>query len=293
MGILGFDPNHNQISSSLEDLSRAQGAARLARIVAESRYRMVAGMDPDTLEGSIETTPGTAASELTGLRSQIASARASYAEMQATLGPNHPQAKAVKAQIEELQKEINVEQNRLLIQSKQNYLAARANEDQTTAVLEAQKADAYKLRDDLVEYTIRQREFETNRTLYEGLSERLRTAGVQAGLESLEIDVVDQALLPASPLQQSQSSLVITTVIFSLMGGIVVAFLLESLDTGLRSISEIEAVTDLPSLAVIPRARRSSAEQASHLTTAQRNIGLLTQPEVAVRGGVPGRSERR
>jgi len=279
LGILGFDPTHNQISSSLEDLSRAQGSARLARIVAEARYRIVAGMDPSTMEGSIETTPGTAPGELTGLRSQIAVARASYAQMQATLGPNHPSAKALRAQIDELQKEINNEQNRLLIQAKQNFVVARANETETTAALERQKADAYKLRDDLVEYTIRQREFETNRTLYEGLSERLRTAGVQAGLESLEIDIVDQALLPASPLQQSQSSLIITTIVFALMGGVVVAFLLESLDTGLRSIAEVEAVTDLPSLAVIPRARRSSAEQASHLTTAQRNIGLLTQPK--------------
>ena len=281
LGILGFDPNHNQISSSLEDLSRAQGSARLARIVAESRYRVLAGMDPDTMEGSLETTPGTSAGELTGLRSQIAIARANYAQMTAPggLGPKHPQAVALRAQIDELQKEITTEQSRLLIQAKQNYVIARANEDQTTAQLESQKADAYKLRDDLVEYTIRQREFETNRTLYEGLSERLRTAGVQAGLESLEIDVVDQALLPASPLEQSQSSLIITTVVFSLMGGVVVAFLLDSLDTGLRSIAEIESVTDLPSLAVIPRARRSSAEQASHLSTAQRNIGLLTQPK--------------
>ncbi len=124
LGILGFDPNHNQISSSLEDLSRAQGTARLARIVAESRYRIVAGMDPDTMEGSIETTPGTAPGELTGLRSQIAIARAAYAQMTAPggLGPNHPQAKAAKAQIDELQREITAEQNRLLIQAKQNYM---------------------------------------------------------------------------------------------------------------------------------------------------------------------------
>lgn len=279
LGILGFDPNHNQISNSLEDLSRAQGTARLARIVAESRYRVISGMDPDTMEGSIETTPGTAPSELNSLRAQLAIARSSYAQMEATLGPNHPQAQAAKAQMNELSREIGLEQNRLLIQAKQNYVVARANEDQTTAALESQKADAYKLRDDLVEYTIRQREFETNRSLYEGLSQRLRTAGVQAGLESLEIDVVDQALLPASPQLQSSSTLIVTTIVFSMLGGIVVAFLLESLDTGLRSISEIEAVTDLPSLAVIPRARRSSAEQASHLTTAQRNIGLLTQPK--------------
>lgn len=279
LGILGFDPNHNQISSSLEDLSKASGTARLDRIIAEARYRVLSGMDPDTMEGSIEMTPGTAPGALTALRSQLATSRANFAQLEATLGPNHPQAKALKAQMDELQREITAEQNRLLIQAKQHYIIAKANEDQTTAALESQKSDAYKLRDDLVEYTVRQREFESNRTLYEGLLQRLRTAGIQAGLESLEIDVVDQALLPASPVLRGQTSIVVTTLIFALLGGIVVAFLLESLDTGLRSIAEIESVTELPSLAIVPNSRRASADQSANLSTAQRNLQVLSQPK--------------
>jgi capsular exopolysaccharide synthesis family protein len=216
---------------------------------------------------------------LTGLRTQIATARASYAQLEATLGPNHPQSKAAKAQIDELAKEIDTEQNRLLLQAKENYVIAQANEEKTTAALESEKTDAYKLRDDLVEYTLRKREFEANRTLYDSLRERLRTAGVQAGLESLEIDIVDQALPPASPLLRPQSTIILTTLIFSLLGGIIVAFVMESLDTGMRSIAEIESITELPSLAIVPRGRRTSAEQASTLTTAQRNIGVLTQPK--------------
>jgi capsular exopolysaccharide synthesis family protein len=199
--------------------------------------------------------------------------------MESSLGPNHPQAKALKAQIDELVKERDAEQNRLLIQAKQNYVVARANEDQTTAALEAQKAEAYKLRDQLVEYTLRQREFEANRNLYDSLQQRLRTASVQSGLESLEIDIVDKALPPANPVLRPQSTMIMTALAFSLLGGIVIAFLMESLDTGLRSIAEIESITELPSLAIIPRARRSSADQAGTLTTAQRNIGVLTQPK--------------
>jgi capsular exopolysaccharide synthesis family protein len=279
LGILAFDPSHNEISTSLDDLSKAAGSAKLARIIAESRYRILSGMDPNTIEGSIETTPGTAPGELTGLRSQVATARANFAQLEATLGPNHPQSKAAKAQIDELTKEIDTEQNRLLLQAKENYIIARANEDQTTAALEQQKTDAYKLRDDLVEYTLRRREFEANRTLYDSLRERLRTAGVQAGLESLEIDVVDPALIPASPLLRPQSSIIITTLVFSLLGGVIIAFLMESLDTGMRSVAEIENITELPSLAIVPRGRRTSAEQASTLTTAERNIGVLTQPK--------------
>jgi succinoglycan biosynthesis transport protein ExoP len=279
LGILGFDPTHNQISSSLDDLARAASAAKLARIIAEARYRVVSGMDPDTIEGSIETTPGTAPAVLSGLRGSLAGARANYAQLESTLGPSHPQSKALKAQIDELTKEITAEQDRLLIQAKQVYIVAKANEQQTSAALEQQKTDAYKLRDQLVEYNLREREFEANRTLYDSLQQRLRTASVQSGLESLEIDVVDPALPPANPTLKPQSTVILTALIFSLLAGIVVAFVLESLDTGLRSIAEIESITELPSLAVIPRARRSSVDQAATMTTAQRNIGILTQPK--------------
>jgi polysaccharide biosynthesis transport protein len=217
--------------------------------------------------------------ELVMLRGQLDNARASYAQMTSTLGPNHPQAKALKAQIDQFVKEIDTEQTRLMIQAKQNYVIAKANENQTTAALETQKSDAYKLRDQLVEYTLRQREFEANRTLYDSLQQRLRTASVQSGLESLEIDIVDPALPPADPLLRPQSTVILTALVFSLIGGIVVAFVMESLDTGLRSIAEIESITELPSLAIIPRARRSSVDQAVTLTTAQRNIGILTQPK--------------
>jgi polysaccharide biosynthesis transport protein len=279
LGILGFDPSHNQISASLDDLARAAGAAKLARIIAEARSRVVSGMDPNTIEGTIEVNPGMGQGELSQLRGQLAGAKASYATLESSLGPNHPQAKAVKATIDEYVKEINEEQNRLITQAKQNYVVAKANEDQTTAALEAQKTDAYKLRDQLVEYTLRQREYEANRTLYDGLQQRLRTASVQSGLESLEVDVVDQALPPAEPMLRPQSTVILTTLIFALLGGIVTAFLMESLDTGLRSIAEIESITELPSLAIIPRARKSSVDQAATYSTAQRNVGILTQPK--------------
>ncbi len=81
--------------------------------------------------------------------------------------------------------------------------------------------------------------------LYDSLQQRLRTASVQSGLESLEIDVVDQALPPAEPVLRPQSTVILTALVFSLLAGIVVAFLMESLDTGLRSIAEIESITEL------------------------------------------------
>ncbi len=279
LGTLGFDSSHSQISSSLDDLARAAAQAKLARIIAESRYRLLSGMDPNSLEGSLDTVPGAPEPELNTLRTNLANARANYAQMTTSLGPNHPQTIAAKAQIAELTKEISTEEGRLLTQAKAGFSLAKANEDQTAAALEQQKADAYRLRDDLVEYTIRQREFESSRTLYEGLLQKLQTAGVEAGLESLEIDIVDAAVVPSAPILKPRSTIILTYLAIALTLGVLLAIALESMDTGLRSIAELESVTDLPSLAIVPRSKRATPEQLAGMNTVERNIQVLTQPK--------------
>ena len=279
LGTLGFDSSHNQISASLDDLAKAAAQAKLTRILAESRYRLLSGMNPNTIEGSLDNVPGGAEPELNTLRTQLATAKANFALMTTTQGPNLPQVKAARAQIDELTKEVAAEENRLLTQAKAAFQLAQANENQTNAALEQQKSDAYKLRDDLVEYTIRQREFESARTLYEGLLQKLQTAGIEAGLSSIEIDIVDPAVAPLAPILKPRSTIILTYLGMGLVVGILVAFALESLDTGLRSIAEIESVTDLPSLAIVPRAKRSTPEQLAAMSTVERNINVLTQPK--------------
>ena len=277
LGVLGFDSSHNQITISLDDLTRAAASAEVTRILAESRFRVLSTASPDTLGSSVDAVGGSN-SGVGALRSQLATDQAAYAQLMGYLGPNNPQAAAARAQIEELQKAISREQTRVVEQARQAYVAALANEKQTSAALESQKSDAYKLRDALVEYTLKQRDFESSRTLYEGLQQRIRTATVQAGLESQEIDIVDEARLPAAPTLQSKQSLLTLYSTIGLVIGLILAFVLETLDTGLRSIAEIETVTGLASLALIPRARRPGAEAAAW-TPLQRNLGVLANPK--------------
>lgn len=279
LGVLGFDTSKNQISTTLDDLARASAQARLVRILAESRYRLLLGLDPNQIEGGNDSIPGSPQGELTVMRTAAANARARLAELTANLGPNHPEVKAQRAQVEELVHEVNTEQARLLTQAKGAFDLAQANDQQTAAALEQQKADAFRLRDQMVEYTIRQREFESSRTLYQELMQKLRTAGVTAGLESMEVDVVDQAVPPASPTMSPRSTIILTWSFVGLIVGVLIAFLLESLDTGLRSIAEIESVTELPSLAIVPKARRATPEQIATMSTVERNLNVLTQPK--------------
>jgi len=279
LGVLGYDSTHNQLQTSLENLLAAEGTAKVARITAESRYRMIAGMDPNTIDESIETTPGTAPGELNALRGQLAGTKAQYSQLGTTLGPKNPQMQALQNQIAELTKAINAEQSRLETQARETYLAAKATEDKTEQELDARKAEAYKQGDDLVQYTVVQREYEQDRTLYEGLEQRLETAKVESGLDASEVDQVDKALPPVDPTMRSAKVILATSTFFFLLGGIVVAFIIESLDTGLHNVQEIEAVMEMPSLAIIPKAKRASPEQMAAMSAVQRNIAVLTQPK--------------
>jgi len=276
LGVVGFDPTNNSITSSLSDLTKALNAAQIARIAAETHYRVLSGTSRDAIPLSQGT--GRDSGAVAGLRSQIDTARASLAELNANLGPNHPQVKAARDQLAELNRELREEQDRVLSDAREAYTAAKAEEDQTRAVLAEQTADEYKLRDALIEYTVRQREYDSNRTLYESLLQRLRTAGVQAGLESTEIDIVDNAVPAIAPSLRSRTTMMVVDALALLVAGLILAFILDSLDTGLRSVAEIEAVSGLPSLALIPRTRRSTTEYG-RLSAPMRNLGVLTNPK--------------
>lgn len=274
LGVLGLDPSQNQITSSIADLTRAASQAQINRIVTESRYRVLTGMDPTALDASVGTVGGQASTALANLRGQRESLRAQLGGVDVTAGPNLPRERTLRAQLSELDREINEEQNRVLVQAREDLVAARANEAQTRGALESAKADAYKLRDDLVEYTIRQREFDSNRQLYEGLLQRLRTAGVQAGLESQEIDIVNNAVPPIGPSLQPRGSMLVTNTLIFAGLAVILAFILESLDTSLSSVAEIEEISGLPSLALIPKARRPT--DTTLQTPTQRNLQVLT-----------------
>ena len=275
LGVLGFDPTHNQITSTLDDLSKAAGAAELARIAAETHYKVVSSMDPSILD---QAGSAYSPSNVTSLRSQLNTAESDFAKLNVIYGPNNPKEKGIREQIAELKKQIAVEENRILSESKQAYLAAQAQENQTNAALDNAKAEAYKLRDDLLKYTLQAHNYEADRTLYDGLLQRLRTAGVEAGLESTEIDIVDQAYPALGPTLKSKTTIFVIDTFVMLIVGTILAFLLESLDTGLRSVAEIESVSGLPSMALIPRARRTVSEDST-ASAVMRNLTTLSSPK--------------
>lgn len=281
LGVMGFsDQTHDLEAATLDNLTTAASNAKLRSILAEARYRMLTTTDPDLIDGSPNVMGSSNASLLATLRNQQTSLETQLAQLNSQFGPNYPQVKQLRAQMRQNAKAIDAEQKRVVAQAKTEYETAAKNQSMTQAMLENEISSAYRLRDDMVQYVLLKREFESNRTLYEGLLSRLREAGIEAGLTSSEIDVVDIARIPVYPGGMRRSSRVLVGLMFGLFGGIALAFFADSLDTSLRTVHDIETISELPSLAVIPRARkllpRTITEDTRSL--AQKNVDVLGQP---------------
>jgi succinoglycan biosynthesis transport protein ExoP len=244
-GMLGIDEKQNIITQKLDDLNKSFTDAQADRITKQAGYETAKAGKFDQLA---ESSTGIG----NNLRQQEATLRAQYAQLTTTFGPNYPKTLELKNQIDQTERSIQAENQRALTQLEENYTAARAREDMLGKALEQQKLEANQLNEKAIEYSILKRDLDANRTLYEGLLQKLKEAGVAAGLRSSNIRIVDNARVPTFPVVPNTPRNLTMSLLLGLLGGFALAVLLEALDTTVRTSEEAEALTGLPSLGFIP-----------------------------------------
>src|SRR5437879_5417344 len=132
------------------------------------------------------------------------------------------------------------------------YLGAAERESLLTYAFDEQKKQANQLNENSIEYSVLKRDAESNRQLYQSLLQRLKEAGITAGLKSSNIRVVDVARVPTYPITPSVPRNLTLGFLLGLAGGIGLAFIMESLDSSIRNMEETIAVSTLPALGMIP-----------------------------------------
>jgi polysaccharide biosynthesis transport protein len=261
--ILGIDEKQNIITAKLDELNRELTAAEAARMEKEALYRSVEGADsplpPDAASSGNKIAPVDSAL-LEKLREQKAELEVQIAQMNTQFGPAYPKLVQMNGQLKELTTQIQTENSKVVGRLRADYLAAAQQEKMLQDALEQQKVEANKLNESSIEYSLLKRDVDTNRTLYEGLLEKLKEAGVTAGLRSNNFRIVDVARVPTAPSEPNLPRNLGFALALGLTTGIGLSFLLEGLDNTVRTPDQAQAVSALPSLGVIPLGSRRRAE---------------------------------
>ncbi len=167
-------------------------------------------------------------------------------------GPNFPKVQRLQAQLKETEDQISKARKGIIIQLKSDYDEAKAREDLLSQRLEQQKAETNVMSEKMVQYNILKRDADANKALYEGLLTKLKEAGISAGLKSSNIRIVDPAMIPSSPSRPAKTRNIALACLVGLVGGIGLALLREYLDNTVKSPDDVETLSRLPSLAVVP-----------------------------------------
>src|SRR6185295_18507926 len=163
-----------------------------------------------------------------------------------------PKVMRLQEQIKEMNQSVTREKINIANQVEAEYRGARQRELLLTQALDQQKKEAGEMADRMVQYNILKREAEANKQLYDGLLQKLKEAGISAGLRSSNIRVVDPALVPKYPSKPQKGRNISLAILVGLVGGIGLALLREYLDNTVKNPDDIENLARLPSLAVVP-----------------------------------------
>src|SRR5580698_4909799 len=284
--ILGIDEKQNITTAKLDELNRELTSAESARMEKESIYHLVQAGDADSItaaagvEGSTKGSSGNSPL-LEKLREQQADLKIQVAQLSTQFGPSYPKLAQLNSQLKEVDAEIQTEIRKVAARLRGDYLAAVQRESMLRTALEQQKQEANKLHESAIEYSLLKRAVDSNRTLSEGLLERLKEAGVTAGLRSNNFRIVDVARVPMAPSGPYLPRNLAFALALGLSTGIGLAFLLESMDNTVRTPEQAQTISALPSLGMIPLGSRSTRELGGRdklaLASSKEAVELVTQ----------------
>lgn len=109
------------------------------------------------------------------------------------------------------------------------------------------------------------REVETNRNLYDTFFTRIKEANETRQLETANARVVDPAVTPDRPVKPLKGLTMALAFVLSLMLGVMLAFLLDYLDSTFKGADDVEARLGVPMLGLLPIARRKLEQGAKPL----------------------------
>jgi capsular exopolysaccharide synthesis family protein len=271
--------------SRFEDLSKEFNQAQSDRLTKESLYRMVATNDAQV--GFLAAGNGL----LANLEAKEVDLKEQYSEALAQYGPTYPKALRLQDQMKDVDALIVRERNRMVENIRNEFLAAARRQQFLAAALADQKKEVDKDSQFLIEYNLLKRELDSNQTLYDGLLQRLKDATVTAGLRATNIHTIDEAAIPSYPVRPNKMRNIEFALAAGLALGIALAFTQEALDNSIKNAQEMEKLTGLPTLAIIPMGNSSLAMRSGLLPSNNGNgdssrtsveLSVLEKPGAAI-----------
>jgi polysaccharide biosynthesis transport protein len=217
------------------------------------------------------------------LRGQRKALETEYQEKLENFKPAFPAMIQISRKIKEVDRQLAAEVDTIRKSLKALYESSSLQEIEMKARIETLKAEVLDLQKKGIQHNILKREVDTNRGLYNNLLQRYKEVGIASGAGTNNIFVVERATMPGGPFEPNLPHSVMVSLALGLGLGAALALLLEMLDDRVRAPEEIEQLSKLTTLGVIPRLPAGEEmdealkDPKSSLMEAYRSLGTALQ----------------
>jgi succinoglycan biosynthesis transport protein ExoP len=279
--------SENVVNQSLRELQEELTKTQAARYEKESLYRLVQSSDYGSLPGVFDNKL------LQDLSVRLAELQRERAQVGTTFTDNYPKVQQIQNQVVEIQAALQRERQRAAQRISNDYFAALRREALVQHAFADKQKQANVIAEKSVQYGILSREVESNKSMYEGLLQRLKEAGVSAGLKASNIRIVDPAKPPYKPVSPRVSLNLGLAAILGLGLGVCAAFFQEHFDQTIQNEQDVERFLRLAALAFIPSLQSLNGHPIKGRTRMERGLtlgltGAQNPPDENVVQSLPG-----
>jgi capsular exopolysaccharide synthesis family protein len=244
--IISLEDKENVTMQRLTELNEALTKAESERMAKEALYRQTKDLNFDSLPSILENKL------IQDLKQTYIQLEAQYMKLSETFKPEYPEMARLKQQMLSIQKRLDSETNKILTGIQNEYESHLRRETLLRQAFEQQKGRAMAMKDKAIQYNILKREADTNKELYKGLLQRMKEAGVSAGITASNIQIVDRAELPTRPYKPNIKLNLFLATMIGLFFGVGMAFFFEYLDNTVKTPEDVEQLIRLPSFGMVP-----------------------------------------
>jgi capsular exopolysaccharide synthesis family protein len=246
-GIISLEEKENIVIQRLSELNEALAKAEAERMAKEALYRQTQSPNSDSLPSILENKL------VQELKQTYIQLEAQYMKLsESFFKPDWPEMRRLKDQMETVQSRLNGEIKKIVAGMKNEYESSLRKEILLRNAFEEQKTRAMEMQQRAIQYNILKREADTNKELYKGLLQRMKEAGVSAGITASNIQVVDQAEMPTKPFKPNKRLNLLLAAVVGLFLGVGLAFFLEHLDDTIKTPEDLQNLIRLPSFGIVP-----------------------------------------
>jgi capsular exopolysaccharide synthesis family protein len=253
----------------LNALNAEVTVAEAQRLSAEAIYRLTETQNPEVIStlgssslpgisNSTVISQGNGLQVFDDLRAQEASAKVAYAETATKYGAKNPRLVAIENQLKSLQEQLQTEMGKIKQRAKNDLTLAEENEKALQAEFESQKTVTSKMNDDVVQLGILMEQASSSRELYDLLYAKLQEANIDSGSSAVNVTIADPARPPGRPWVPKRTLFPLIGLFAGLVLGIGAAYLWESQDDTVADSFQVEELSHVPVLGLVPFHKRES-----------------------------------